>query len=360
MKFGAMVATKIDDWQLIQFAEALGYDNAWVPDSQMIWSDCYAVMALAAHHTSKIRIGTGVAIAGTRIAPVTAHSIASINRLAPGRIFLGIGTGHTAMRVMGMDPVKPKAFTEYLRVVRALLHNEEVDYTLNGETRAIKFLHEPLGFINVANPVPIYVAANGPMALKAAGLYGDGRVSAGNEPTQVFSQNLSLAHQAAEAAGRTIQDDFHTAALSYACVLKPGEKMTSERVIDQVGSMATASLHFWYELYQQRGNDDFILPEIRDLWDEYLIHVNNMETPADKRYQQIHDGHCTYAVPEERKFVTPDLIKLSGGLVGEPDEIIDTLRTQERGGLKEVTLLPPMACARENFKDFAEHVIEKY
>ena len=48
-------------------------------------------------------------------------------------------------------------------------------------------------------------------------------------------------------------------------------------------------------------------------------------------------------MPEERKFITPELIRASGGLVGEPDEIIAMLREQERGGLKEVTLLPPMA-----------------
>ena len=99
MKFGVFVATKIDDWQLIKYAEDLGYDTAWVPDSQMIWSDCYATLALAAANTKRIRLGTGVAIPGTRIAPVTAHSIASIAKIAPGRVFLGIGTGHTAMLV---------------------------------------------------------------------------------------------------------------------------------------------------------------------------------------------------------------------------------------------------------------------
>ena len=85
MKFGAMVATKIDDWQLLPYAESIGYDSGWVPDSQMIWSDCYAVLALAAYHTERIEIGTGVSISGTRIAPVTAHSIASINALAQAR-----------------------------------------------------------------------------------------------------------------------------------------------------------------------------------------------------------------------------------------------------------------------------------
>ncbi len=116
-------------------------DTGWVPDSQMIWSDCYATLALAAVNTKRIRLGTGVAIAGTRIAPVTAHSIASIAQLAPGRVFLGIGTGHTAMRVIGQDPMPPREFREYLRVVRTLLEGKEVDYTYAGKTREIKFIH---------------------------------------------------------------------------------------------------------------------------------------------------------------------------------------------------------------------------
>ena len=84
MDFGVCAITKIDDIGLATEAENLGYSHLWVPDSQMIWSDCYAYMALAARETRTIRIGTGVSVAGTRSAPVTAHSIATVNRLAPG------------------------------------------------------------------------------------------------------------------------------------------------------------------------------------------------------------------------------------------------------------------------------------
>ena len=91
MKLGFTVLTKIDDWKLVQEVEKIGFDSAWFPDSQMIWSDCYSTMALAAQATTKIRLGTGVSIPGTRIAPVTAQSIAGINQLAPGRVFLGMG-----------------------------------------------------------------------------------------------------------------------------------------------------------------------------------------------------------------------------------------------------------------------------
>lgn len=55
MDFGICVASKIDDVGYIAHAENLGYSHAWVADSQMTWSDCYAVLALAAQPTRTIR-----------------------------------------------------------------------------------------------------------------------------------------------------------------------------------------------------------------------------------------------------------------------------------------------------------------
>jgi len=359
MKFGAMIATHIDDWRLLQYAESLGYDHGWVPDSQMIWSDCYAVLALAAAHTSRIRLGTGVAIAPTRLAPVTAHSIATINRIAPGRIFLGIGTGHTAMRVMGMPPMKPSEFAEYLRVVRALLSGEEVEYRHGGVTRAIRFLHLDRHFIDVEHAIPIYVAANGPGALRAAGAYGDGRISALHEPPELTRQSLALVAEGASRAGRALAPDFHTAALTTAVVLEPGERLGSERVIDECGSQVAAALHYLYEVHQKSGDDSVIPGPVASVYEAYRAHVEKMQTPPQKRYLQLHEGHCTFLVPEERRFVTPETIR-TFCLVGEPDEILQQLRAAERAGLREITLLPPMDHARKVFRDFAEKVIARW
>jgi alkanesulfonate monooxygenase SsuD/methylene tetrahydromethanopterin reductase-like flavin-dependent oxidoreductase (luciferase family) len=360
MKFGAMVVPRASDWRLFVELEDLGFDSAWAPDSQMIYSDTYAVLALAAVHTSRIRLGTGVAIAPTRLAPVTAHSIATINQLAPGRTFLAIGTGHTAMRVMGKDPMKASAFREYLRVVRALLHGEEVDYALDGESHDIRFLHPDAGFINVAEPVPIYVAADGPMALQAVGAYGDGRVCSHNQTKARLLQSLNTIQVGAAAVGRSLPQDFHTAALSYACVLEPGESVTSDRVIDEIGSMAIASLHYWWELYQKNGDTSTVAGRCRNLWQEYLEFTEKMQMPLGKRYQQVHLGHCAFLLPEERRFITEDLIHSTGGLVGTPDDIIAMLREREAMGLKEIALLPAMPTARHNLRAFAEQVIARY
>ena len=166
--------------------------------------------------------------------------------------------------------------------------------------------------------------------------------------------------QGASAVGRTLPDTFHTAALSYTCVLRPGESPTSDRVIDTIGPMAAATLHYWWEFYQKDGDTSTVAQRCRNLWDEYLAFTEKMETPPARRYQQVHFGHCAFLPAEERRFITEDLIRATGGLVGTPDEIIAMLREREAMGLDEVTLLPAMAEARTTLKDFAEQVIAKY
>ena len=48
MEFGVAFTSRVTDHDLVVLAEELGYDQAWFYDSQMIYSDVYATMALAA------------------------------------------------------------------------------------------------------------------------------------------------------------------------------------------------------------------------------------------------------------------------------------------------------------------------
>ena len=59
MEFGMCVLTKLDEVDFAKRCENLGFDMLWVPDSQMIWADCYAYLALAAERTSRIKLATG-------------------------------------------------------------------------------------------------------------------------------------------------------------------------------------------------------------------------------------------------------------------------------------------------------------
>jgi alkanesulfonate monooxygenase SsuD/methylene tetrahydromethanopterin reductase-like flavin-dependent oxidoreductase (luciferase family) len=358
VKFGVMLDPHVEKWELVKHAEELGYDRAWIPDSEMIWSDCYATLALAAVNTSRIQIGTGVAIPGTRIAPVTANAIASINQLAPGRTFLGIGTGHTAMRLLGQPPVRVQEFREHIRVVRALLDGEAVEFTHNGRTAEIQFMHQDLRYFNLTDRIPIYIAGNGPKALRTTGELGDGWITAGGIGSGVFSSGLDSIRGAAKDANRTLPADFLACNTISACVLRPGEKLTDDRVIDQTGSVVTMNLHFTYELWNDHGRPDNMIPHhFADYWEDFVKKVEGY--PEAGRFRYIHDGHATFLQPNERKYVTPEAIKASV-VVGEPDEIAQHLRDAEASGVTEVALLPPAEFQRDVFTDFAEHVIPQF
>ena len=82
MDLGVCVASHVGGIDYAVRTKALGYSHACFTDSQRPWSDCYAALALAASRTSRLRIGTGVAVSGRRPAPVTAASLATIRHRA--------------------------------------------------------------------------------------------------------------------------------------------------------------------------------------------------------------------------------------------------------------------------------------
>jgi alkanesulfonate monooxygenase SsuD/methylene tetrahydromethanopterin reductase-like flavin-dependent oxidoreductase (luciferase family) len=260
---------------------------------------------------------------------------------------------------MGQNPMPVGEFREYLRVVRTLLRGEAVDYTLRGRTREIKFLHRDRRFINLDNPIPIYVAANGPRVCELAGEFGDGWVTAGGINARVGGR-LARIRAGAERAGRELPEDFHAAALSSSCVLRPGERLTSERVINHTGAQVTSALHFAYENWKARGRaDEAIPPFFRNTWDDYLRRVENYSLSESGRFRQIHEGHGTFMQPEERRYDTPEAIR-GTCLVGEPDELIAQLRAMEAAGIRETVIEPPADFQREVFRDFAELVMPAF
>jgi len=365
MKFGAMIAPRISDWRIACEIENLGYDAVWVSDSQMLWSDCYATLALVAQHTSRIQVGTGVTNSLTRVAPVAANAVATINKLAPGRTFIGIGTGFSSMAAMGQASDKVSAFRDYIRVLRGLLHAEEVLYGPKGQERPIRFLEPDLGFINVETPAKIYVAANGPKALEIAGAYGDGCISANDwmatDGDRIFADRRAAVREGAAKSGRLIPERFSMIGGTFVCILRPGETLKSDRVVDEIGALTVVgSLHAWWEIAQKTGNSDHVPNDCRDVWDRYLQRLRNEPIDAERMFQRIHQGHATYLHPDEREFVTPEIIRAGGGLVGEPDEIIARIRSYESAGMDELPIMPALANAREHFRAFRELVMDRY
>ena len=351
MQFG-LLTTKIDEIGLITRAENLGYDFCWISDSPLIRSNPWAVMALAAHQTQTIRLGTGLAIPGLRLAPVAANGIATINRLAPGRTFLGVGTGNTAMRTMGQKPATIKAFAEYIRVVRALIRGEEADYTLDGITHPIRMQNLELRYVDVEHDIPIHVGGFGPRAQALAGELGDGLIS-GIPRGGTIPQALANAKKGADKAGRTL-DNFEMTVLANLVMLEPGETLDSQRVVTECGSSIMANVHYLVDWVRETGNapPDYVMP----IWDEYMAFHQSRD--ADRAHQQLHASHYSYLDPDEARFVTPEMIR-TFCIAGQPDEIIERLHELEAEGLNAINFSFPLERQYRMIEDFATRVIHR-
>jgi len=355
MEFGIAYPARPDAWEDLVIAEDSGFTHAWFYDSQMIYSDVYACMALAAEHTRQIRLATGVAIPSNRIEPVTAHSIATINLLAPGRTILGLGTGFTGRNTMGLPPVPLAQLRSYIEMVRSLLQGHEVVYRDDKRERAIRFLHPNHGYINLRDRIPIYLAADGPKALELAGEVADGWITVLSGPAR-FREKFESVKKGAARAGRPA-DSLPNAVLTSGCVLHAGESPTSPRVVERMGPFAIVFLH---ALWEQSAVAAGMPQPLMKLWERYRDeYVANMKTPPAKRYLEVHEGHLIYMKPGEERYVDENLLR-SMTLTGRGEEIIGRLKALEAAGVKQVAIQAVWPHGREMIEEFSREVIAKY
>jgi 5,10-methylenetetrahydromethanopterin reductase len=175
----------------VRRAEDLGWDVAWVPDSQLRRRDTYVMLAAAAQATERIALGTLLANPMNRHPTVTASSIATIDELAPGRTLLGWGVGDTAVRLAGLRPARIAELESSTRLMRALLDGEAVEV---GAARPARLPHH--------RPVPIWIAAGGPRTLRMAGAVADGVFIRVGTHRANIARSIEAIREGAAAAGR--------------------------------------------------------------------------------------------------------------------------------------------------------------
>ena len=196
---------------LTQHAEARGFEVAGVSDHLQPWrhhgGHAPAVLpwlGAAAATTTTIRLGTSVLTPTMRYHPaIVAQAFATLGCLAPGRIFLGVGTGEA----MNETPITGGEFpgrkerrlkmAEAIHVIKLLWSEERVDF----EGDYYKLRRATI-YDRPDTPIPIYVAASGPLAAKLAGRVGDGFICTSGKDPQLYVNLLSGVKEGAEKAGR--------------------------------------------------------------------------------------------------------------------------------------------------------------
>ncbi|TCP55320.1 methylenetetrahydromethanopterin reductase [Tamaricihabitans halophyticus] len=302
-------------------AESLGYDNVWFGDSQNIWRESSVTMGAAAVGTKRVVFGTGVTNAVTRHRSLLASTWATLAEYTGGRAALGIGTGDSSLRTMGLTPLKLRELESAVTELRALFRGESVAEEHSGAQFRLSYLAEPV-------KVPIYIAASAPKILKLSGRIADGViVLVGTEPRFVEAALATIEEGAAE-SGRTL-DDLHI-------VLWTPTAISTDPV--QAKDLARAHTARVCIRPLPAAVDPALesaIARIRDSYDYY----HHMDTEA---------GHAD--------IVPDDLVDLFA-LAGTPEQCRERLEQVAKLGVDQVSIVPfvpPGQTRADTIRTFAE------
>jgi coenzyme F420-dependent glucose-6-phosphate dehydrogenase len=195
-------------------AEQLGFDTVAVADHFQPWRHTggqapFALSWLGALTcaTSRVAMGTSVLTPTLRYQPaVVAQAFATLGSLAPGRVFLGVGTGEALNELPATGGEWPggrerrRRLAEAIELIRRLWTEERVDFAGDYYRTARATIYE-----RPPEPVPIWVAAGGPLAAKLAGRLGDGFICTSGKGADLYHQLLEAVGEGARNAGRDPQ-----------------------------------------------------------------------------------------------------------------------------------------------------------
>lgn len=339
MQFGIAIPTAADSWRLVRRAEELGFSHAWFFDTQMLSADPFVAMAAAAMKTTRITLGTGVLIPSNRIAPVAANALASLNKLAPGRIAFGISTGFTGRRTMGLGAVKLADMEEYIRIIQALLRGETVEMELEGRRRPIRMLNPELGLINIQDPIPLFIAASGPRARKLTAKLGANWIDNVADVAR-GTATLEQMRAAWQEAARP-RDDLRAIAWIGGAVLEDGEPVDGPRGMALAAPRAAMLLHRAADTALAGHPTPLAMrPEFAPSVEAYVAHARNFK-PADAYYLSNHRGHLMFVRPDERPFITAEMIRQTS-FIGTVADLTQRVAALADAGFNQVVFsIPP-------------------
>lgn len=355
MDFGFVFLAAPQSAEQVRHAEERGYSHAWLYDSQMLAAEVYAALALSAAATKRIKLGPGVTNPKSRIAPLTACGMATVNAIAPGRAILGIGTGNTTRRTMGMPAAKVDELREHIRVCRGLFDGELTDYSEDDRHRKIKFLNPDLGFINIKDRIPIYVAASGPRVAQMAGEIGDGVILFGAVHPSIVKWMVDEVKEGARRAGRD-PDKLYILSMTAFYLTKNEKDIATREVREAVGPMVASSSNIF--ALSTRNNPDVLPADFRDELVQFADVYRDREAPEETRHLKMYSGYLQKLKPEHEALMTEKIMR-GTTLVGTKDQVIDSIEQMRAAGVHQVAV-QPILDPRATVDQFASEIMPHF
>jgi len=219
--------------EMAERVEAAGFDSVWVGDSLLAKPrhEPLTLLAAVAARTRRVRLGTSVLLPALRNPVMLAQIVATLDRLAEGRLVLGVGISRDVppsrkeFAAAGVPwERRVGRYLETIEICRALWSRDGVNFsgkhfTLEDITMEPK-PHRPGG-------PPIWIGGNGPTALRDAARF-DGWLMTGPN-AEFFAEHFPRVRAAASAAGRA--PDAVTGAAYLTIALHPSPDAARQQLL---------------------------------------------------------------------------------------------------------------------------------
>ena len=311
--------------------EALGFDCLWSAETQ---HDPFLPLAVAATSTSRIRLGTSIAVAFPRSPMVLAHISWDLAKASGGRFILGLGSqvkGHNERRFSVKWEAPAPRMREVVQALRAIWDCWQNGTKLNFKGQFYRFdLMTPFfspGAIEHPH-VPVYVAGVNPAMCRIAGEVCDGlHVHPFNSPKYLRELVQPAVNEGLAKSGRG-RDDFTYATSSFVVVgdTEAEQAKARQAVKQQIAFYASTrtyepvlAAHGWQDLVPHlhrksvegdwKGMADLITDEMVDVYAVTGTH-DDIGRKLRERYAGLLDRTAFYQPGKQPTLDDPRLPRL--------------------------------------------------
>jgi len=256
-------------------AEKIGFDYLWITD-HFNNRNVYISLTIVAAYTEKIKFGPGVTNPYLSHPVVTAQAVVTLNEIAPGRVVCGIGVGDkTTLQMVDLEQAKPlDTIRESVHIIREISSGRNLEM----QGKIFKISGARLNF-KVANPVPIFIGAQGPKMLALAAEMGDGVLINASHPEDIENA-MKFIHEGAERVGKKLEDLTISAYTSFS--ISSDYEKALKAVVPVVAYIVAGSPEM---ILERHGISVDVASKIRDAivhsqWKEAFSYVDNTMVEA--------------------------------------------------------------------------------
>lgn len=313
---------------LCRQAESAGFDYAWFYDSHVLWRDPYPAMAASMAETERLRFGPCVTNPDVRDWSVAASLFASLAIQSGGRFDVCVGRGDSSRRMMGLKPATVGRMNEFIHTVKGLCRGEAVTYAGCPSELQLTWSRVEL---------PVWVAAYGPKALRAAGENGDGLV------LQIAEPGLCrwFAGQAI-AAGREAGRDMSRYEIMSAAPAWVGDVATG---IAQTRWFPAMVGNHVADIVEKYGRDSELVPE------SFTRYIERRRGYDYRQHAKKDASHLD--------FVTDDVVE-SFGILGPAEAHVEKLKSLEDAGVTQFNIYLMNGEEERIVADYGEKIIPQF